>query len=294
VRRFAREIGVDVARVAGSGPGGRVSIGDVKAHARGTRELRAEQVGAGLSPEAEAPDEERLEWRPMSGVRRAIARRMRTSWTTIPHVTLHAVADTTLLQRALDRQREREDDEATRVGLTAVLVRVLALALRAHPEANARIDEAGERIGRRDFVHLGVAVDTERGLLVPVLRDADEAGAAELADELRRLAERARAGRLKPDEMSGGSATLTNLGTLGIERFTPLLVPGQAVVLGMGRARTSVAWVDGHPEPRLELPLSLSFDHRVLDGADAARLVQWIVRALEDPWSLLLQDHPGG
>lgn len=279
VRRFAREIGVDLERVPGSGAGGRASIADVKEYARLSREVR-EGPHPGAPEDLE--DEEQLEIRALSPTRRTIAKRMRESWTSVPQVTLNARADVTGLTRAL----EREEDGAS---LTAVLVKVLALAVRAHPLAGAWLDEHRERVVQRSDVHVGVAVDTERGLLVPVLRRADRKSVPDLGRDLGELADRAREGRLDAEDMRGGTATLTNLGGLGIETFTPILVPGQTVILGVGRSSTGPEYVEGRLEPRERLPLSLTFDHRLLDGADAARVLGSIVRALEDPWSFLLE-----
>lgn len=290
VRRFAREIGVAIERVSGSGPGGRVSIGDVKAYAREAREPGGDLASGDVSSSEEAS----LDWQRLSRVRRTIGRRMLESWRRAPQVTLHAHADVTAVRQAIELRRDRSEEGDDTPGLTAVLVRVLARALRAHPAANVRPDERGEKFGRRDHVHIGLAVDTERGLLVPVLRDADRKSASELGLEARELAEKARSGRLGTREMSGGCATLTNLGALPIDGFTPILPPGQVVVLGVGRASATPSCVDGRVEPRERLPMSLTFDHRYLDGAAAAGLLAWIVRRLEDPWSSLLDDRDAG
>ncbi|HVS10390.1 MAG TPA: dihydrolipoamide acetyltransferase family protein, partial [Planctomycetota bacterium] len=285
VRHFAREIGVDIGRVQGSGPGGRVSIGDVKEHARRSRQAPAEAAGEPLPDLARWGEVER---EPLSSVRRTIARRMAHSWRTAPHVTLDAEADVTDVEAVRQRYKARAQGMGGNLTITAILLKIAAAALRRFPRANASLDEEDGSLVVRKYVNVGVAVDTERGLLVPVVRDADQKTILELSVELAEMAERARKGKLRPDDMQGGGFTLTNLGSFGVGTFPPILHPPEAVVLGIGRAKLRPVYVEGELKPRLVLPLSLSFDHRVLDGADGARLLGFVVEALESPLALAM------
>lgn len=281
VRQFAREIGVDVRAVPGSGPGGRISVDDVKAHARGRLpggRPAVEEGGAGGERDAfGAVERQRL-----GGTRRAIAERMAKSWAEIPHVTLQAEADVTLLEEA---RRRYTKPGGPKITLTAVLAKVVAACLERMPRLNASLDlERGEAI-YKSYVHLGVAVDTERGLLVPVLRDVPKKSLSEVAAELAALAEGARAGKLGKAELQGASFSLTNLGGLGIGYFTPIINPPEVAILGVGRAKPATG---RGGEARWMLPLSLSIDHRVVDGADGARFLKLSCDGMADPLVLIL------
>jgi pyruvate dehydrogenase E2 component (dihydrolipoamide acetyltransferase) len=285
VRRLARELGLSIDDLRGSGPGGRILEEDVTAHVR--RRLRSQ----GAAPATGLPDFSR--WGPvrreaMSSIRSRIAENLAAAWANVPHVTQADRADVTELEE-FRRDWNRKDDRAgAQISLTAILIRVLAAGLRRFPRFNASLDpDAGEMI-YKEYVHVGVAVDTEHGLLVPVLRDADGKGILELARELEELSGRARDRKLQPDEMQGASFTITNLGGLGTTQFSPIVPWPQVGILGVGRAEPrarpdgeGLAW-------RRVLPLSLSYDHRANDGADAARLLRWIAAALEQPVRLVL------
>ncbi|MYH40786.1 MAG: 2-oxo acid dehydrogenase subunit E2, partial [Chloroflexi bacterium] len=293
VRTFAREIGVDIREVSGSGPGGRISQDDVKRHARSSP--RTGPAGGPPAAGGGAPvdfarwgEVERL---PMSRVRRTTAETISRSWQS-PHVTLFQKADVTELEALRRRYRER----VSRAGggnltMVAILLSVCASALRQHPRLNASVDSEAQEIVHKRHVHIGVAVDTERGLLVPVVRDADRKNVTELSAELAELAAKAREGKLGLDEMRGGSFTISNLGGMGTGFFTPILNPPEVGILGVGRAATEAVWDEGAGAfaPRLLLPLSLSFDHRIVDGADGARFLSWVVEALEQPLLLALE-----
>ena len=293
VRTFAREIGVDIREVAGSGPGGRISQDDVKRHARSSP--RTGPAGGAPAAGGGAPvdfarwgEVERL---PMSRVRRTTAETISRSWQS-PHVTLFQKADVTELEALRRRYRER----VSRAGggnltMVAILLAVCASALKQHPRLNASVDPGAQEIVYKRHVHIGVAVDTERGLLVPVVRDADRKNVTELSAELAALAAKARDGKLGLDEMRGGSFTISNLGGMGTGFFTPILNPPEVGILGVGRAATEAVWDEGAGAfaPRLLLPLSLSFDHRIVDGADGARFLSWVVEALEQPLLLALE-----
>lgn len=283
VRRLARELGVEIDEVTGSGPGGRLSDEDVKAH------VRRLVSRAGKTPEPERaplPDFSRwgeIERKPMSGVRRKTAQHLSQAWSTVPHVTQHDRADVTQLD-VFRKQYEKQVAEAGgALTVTAMLLKVVASALKAFPQFNSSVDMAAEEIIYRKYVNVGVAVDTDRGLLVPVIRDLDSKNIVELSAELKQLAEKARAHKLALEQMQGGSFTVTNLGGFGGTSFSPIVNWPEVAILGVSRAATRPVFVDGAFQPRLLLPLSLSYDHRVIDGADAIRFLRWIVEALEQP-----------
>ncbi len=286
VRIFAREIGVDVRQVEGSGPAGRISIDDVKAHARRRTSAPA--------PDRSEPLPDFAQWGPiervrLSRLRRTLADNLAQSWATIPHVTLFHEADVTDIEAMRAEHKERAAAQGAKLTITAFLLPIVAAALKAHPNVNASLDLTAGEIVQKGYYHLGVAADTERGLLVPVVRDADTKGVIEIAAELTGIAERARAGRLTPDEMQGATFTISNLGGLGTGFFTPIVNPPEVAILGVGRAVPRATLHDDAMQTRLMLPLSLSFDHRALDGADGARFLSWIADALEQPTMLAME-----
>jgi len=291
VRRLARQLGLDIHAVSGTGPGGRISADDVLAH--GKQVIGSRSGGGGALPAVVLPDFSKwgaIERQPMRAIRRKTAEHMVNSWAGVPHVTQHEKADVTDLEAL--RQKFGKGLEAQSKGkltVTAVALKVAAAALKAFPQVNASIDMAGEAVILKQYVHIGVAVDTDRGLLVPVIRDVDTKGVLELAAELGQLAEKARTGKLTLDEMQGGCFTITNLGGLGGTSFTPIVNQPEAAILGMSRSRTEPVWQDGQFVPRLMLPLSLSYDHRIVDGADGIRFLRYIVDRLEHPFLLALQ-----
>ena len=289
-RRFARELGVDITAVQGTGNGGRILSGDVVRTARSL--LEAAAAGGAAPAPPPLPDFSRwgeVERETMSGIRRTTAVHLSTSWTTIPHVTQHDDADITELEQLRKRFGPRVQEAGGKLTMTAIAVRVVASALRVFPRFASSVDMASREVILKRYTHVGVAVDTERGLLVPVIRDADRKNATELSVELGVLAARARDGKLTLEEMQGGCFTITNLGGLGGTSFTPIVNYPEVAILGMSRSRVTPVHRDGGFEPRLMLPLSLSYDHRVIDGADAVRFLRWIVEALEDPFLLSLE-----
>jgi pyruvate dehydrogenase E2 component (dihydrolipoamide acetyltransferase) len=316
VRRLAREIGVDINAVQGSGAGGRITQEDVKEHARrilssvpstmlGAGGLADAGGGAAARAARPLPDFQKwgaVERQPWSNIRRATAEHLSYAWTTIPHVTQCDKADVGALEELRKQFKEKVAKAGGNLTVTAMLVRVLATAVRKFPQFNASIDlERGEIVYKK-YVNVGVAVDTDRGLLVPVIRDADTKNITEIAVELQRLAERAREKKLSLDEMSGGGISISNLGGIGGTYFTPIVNWPEVAILGVSRATTEPVWrpstssgrpeaaegKDGHWEPRPMLPLSLSYDHRVIDGADAMRFLRWVVDAIEQPFLLSL------
>jgi pyruvate dehydrogenase E2 component (dihydrolipoamide acetyltransferase) len=293
VRRLAREIGVDIAAVQGSGPGGRISDEDVKAHSKRLHEGRGAGAGAAAAP-ATTPLPDFAKWgqiesEPFSNVRRITAQRMAAAWATIPHVTQFDQADVTDLEvwrKSFGPQMEKAGGKLTP---TAIILKVAAAALRKFPNFNASIDMAGERVIYKKYVHIGVAVDTKRGLLVPVIRDADEKSVTEISLELGEMAEKTRTGRVAIDDMQGGSFTVSNLGGIGGTAFTPIVNAPEVAILGVARSRTEAVYVDGELQPRLIMPLSLSYDHRLIDGADGARFLRYLCQGLENPYFLAFE-----
>ncbi len=290
VRRFAREVGVQLEQVEGSGPGGRISRDDVKTHSRRLLAELARGLPGGAPralPDLAAFGPIRRE--PMSKVRRVTAENLAQAWATVPQVTHHEFADVTELERLRQRFKDRVAASGGRLTMTAILVKVAASALRLHPKLNAAVDMSRHEVVYRESVHVGVAVDTEHGLLVPVLRDVATKSITRIATELEDLASRARARKLMPDEMRGGTFTVSNLGGIGGAGFSPIVNWPEVAILGVSRSRLQPVWTDGAWQPRLMLPLSLSYDHRLVDGADAARFLRWYAEALETPLLLALE-----
>ncbi len=296
VRRLAREIGVDIHSVPGSGPGGRISEDDVKLCAKNAllAAAAAAQTPHGTFVEPELPDfakwgkTERVS---MRGVRRKTAEHLRQAWNTIPHVTQQDRADITELEQLRAKFAPRAEEAGGKMTVTAIALKVCASALKVFPQFNASIDMAKEEIVYKQYISIGVAVDTDRGLLVPVIRDVDKKNIVELAAEMTQLSKKARERKLNPEEMEGGTFTITNLGGIGGTGFSPIVNHPEVAILGLSRSRMEPEWVSNESkfEPRLILPLSLSYDHRLIDGADAARFLRWIAEAFEQPFLLSVQ-----
>ena len=294
VRQFAREIGVDIRTVPGSGPAGRISLDDVKSHARN---LAAGQVAA-PAPAAARPAATPLPdfakagevtREPMNAVRRATAAHMARCWAEIPHVTIFDRADITAAEELRKQYKTKAKAGGGKLTITAILLKVAAAALKTFPGVNASVDMAKQETILKRYYHIGCAVDTPRGLVVPVIRDADKKSILQIAAELAQLSEKARAGKLGLNDMQGGTFTITNLGGLGTTYFTPIVNAPEVAILGVGRATMESSYAEGMCRPRLMLPLSLSFDHRVVDGADGARFLHWIVDAMEKPLLLAME-----
>jgi len=293
VRRLAREIGVDIHSVAGSGPGGRISEDDVKLCAKNALlAASATQAPSGGLSEPALPDFAKwgkIERVSMRGVRRKTAEHLRQAWNTIPHVTQQDRADITELEQLRAKFAPRAEEAGGKMTVTAIALKVCASALKVFPQFNASIDMAKEEIVYKQYINIGVAVDTDRGLLVPVIRDVDKKNIVELAAEMTQLSKKARDKKLTPDEMQGGTFTITNLGGIGGTGFSPIVNHPEVAILGLSRSRMEPEWVNNKFEPRLILPLSLSYDHRLIDGADAARFLRWIAEAFEQPFLLSVQ-----
>jgi pyruvate dehydrogenase E2 component (dihydrolipoamide acetyltransferase) len=295
VRRLARELGLDIYSVTGTGPAGRISEDDVKAFAKAT--LGA-AIAAAQAPQAARLAEPKLpdfaKWGKiervsMRGIRRKTAEHLREAWNTIPHVTQHDRADITELEQLRAKFAPRAAEAGGKMTVTAIALKVCASALKVFPQFNASIDMEKQEIVYKQYIHIGVAADTDRGLLVPVIRDVDKKNIVELAAELAQFSAKARDKKLKPEDMEGGTFTITNLGGIGGTAFTPIVNHPEVAILGLSRGRMEPEWINGKFEPRLILPLSLSYDHRLIDGADAARFLRWIAEAFEQPFLLSVQ-----
>jgi pyruvate dehydrogenase E2 component (dihydrolipoamide acetyltransferase) len=289
VRRMARELGVDINAVSGSGAGGRISTEDVKAH---VNRLVSAAMAPGGAAAAVLPDFSRwgeIERQPMRAVRRKTAEHLLAAWTTIPHVTQHDLADVTSLEDLRKRFAKQAEVAGGNLTVTSIAVKVVASALKVFPQFNVSVDMGAEEIIQKKYVHIGVAVDTDRGLLVPVIRDADTKNIIQLSVELSQLSEKARQRKLSLEEMQGGCFSISNLGGIGGTAFTPIVNTPEVGILGISRARLEPVYRGTELVPRLMLPLSLSYDHRVVDGADGIRFLRWIVEALEQPFLLSLQ-----
>jgi pyruvate dehydrogenase E2 component (dihydrolipoamide acetyltransferase) len=295
VRRLAREIGVDIYSVQGSGPGGRISEDDVKLCAKNALAAAASgQNSGGGFAEPELPDFAKwgkIERVSMRGVRRKTAEHLRQAWNTIPHVTQQDRSDITELEQLRAKFAPRAEEAGGKMTVTAIALKVCASALKVFPQFNASIDMGKEEIVYKQYISIGVAVDTDRGLLVPVIRDVDKKNIVELAAEMTQLSKKARDKKLTPEEMQGGTFTITNLGGIGGTGFSPIVNHPEVAILGLSRSRMEPEWVqvESKFEPRLILPLSLSYDHRLIDGADAARFLRWIAEAFEQPFLLSVQ-----
>jgi len=230
-----------------------------------------------------------VEQQPLSGIRRKTAENMSLAWRLVPHVTQYDVADVTELEAARKKYVEAHRDQPGKITMTALAIKSSIAALRQFPQFNSSLDEGGGNIIIKKYFHIGVAVDTENGLLVPTLMDADRKSLVELAVEMEQIAEKARQRKLTPEQMQGGTFTISNLGGIGGTAFTPIVYHPQVAILGMSRARKEQVIIDDEPRIRLILPLSLSYDHRVIDGADGARFLRKVCQALSDPMQLLLE-----
>ncbi len=295
VRRMARERGVDLRGVAGSGLLGRISAEDVERFASGGAPETAPAAAGAQAPMA-VPLPDFSQWgeterAAMSGIRKATVRAMTNAWATVPMVTHFDSADATEFEALRQRYKRAAEDLGTKLTPTAMLIKVVTAALRKFPDFNASLDVETNEIVYKRYVNVGVAVDTDRGLLVPVIKNADRKNVLELAVELGQLAEKARDRKLGPDDMQGGNLTVSNLGGIGGHGFTPIVDPPDVAILGVSRSRMEPVW-DSESEsfvPRLTMPVALTYDHRLIDGASAARFLRWICRAIEEPFLMALE-----
>jgi len=292
VRRFARELGADLSKISGTGAHGRILADDVRAFIKSA-------LSQGVTPAQPAsaipamPDVDFARWgtietRPLSRIKKISGRHLHRAWLNVPHVTHHDEADITELEAFRKTLKNERAYAEVRITLLGFVIKALVSAMKAFPVINASLSPDGESLILKRYFHVGVAVDTENGLVVPVLRDVDTKGIVELAGELGEMSARARDGKLKPEEMQGGCISISSLGGIGGTGFTPIVNSPEVAILGIARAQMKPRWDGNTFEPRLMLPLDLSYDHRVIDGAEAARVTAFVVSALEDSRRLLL------
>ncbi len=287
VRRFAREIGIDIRQVTGSGPGGRISIDDVKTFSRLVNQNeQGRPAGKSLLPDFEKwGSVQRI---PMSGIRLETAKHLSAAWSEIPMVTQYGKADLSEWERLKDNLGADVAARGGKLTLTALLAAVVAKALVKFPSFNSSIDMEKREIITKEYINMGIAVDTPGGLLVPVIRNIQTLGLMDIVLELQNLAERARERKIRPEDLQGGTFTISNLGGIAGTAFTPLVNSPEVAILGLSRSAVEAVWNGREFEARTMLPLSLSYDHRVIDGADGARFMGWIEEALRQPCRLLL------
>jgi pyruvate dehydrogenase E2 component (dihydrolipoamide acetyltransferase) len=289
VRRLAREIGVDIYQVEGTGPGNRITTEDVKAFAKS--KISKDGGSVPTTGKIELPDFSKwgeVERQSLSRIRQITGENTTNSWQSIPHVTQFDEADVTVLEEFRSKYAKPVEKAGGKLTVTAILLKISNMALKQFPRFNASLDMQNKEIVLKKYFNIGIAVDTEQGLLVPVIRDVDKKTLTELSVELTDIAKRARDKKINPDELQGGNFTISNLGGIGGTGFTPVIFPPQAAILGVSRAKMQPIWKDGNWEPRKILPLSLSYDHRLIDGADGARFLRWLCESLENPLSALL------
>jgi len=290
IRRFARELGVDLAKVGGTGKHARITKDDLLGYVKKALTSGSGATTGGLAiadaPEIDFSKFGETSLQPLTKIQRITGKNLHRSWVTIPHVTQFDEADITELEAF--RKKVREKPTELKLTLLTFLMKAVVATLKAMPRFNSSLDKTGENLILKSYFHLGVAVDTPNGLVVPVIRDVDKKSLGQLAKELEDVSERARARRLSPNDLQGASMTISSLGGIGGTAFTPIINPPEVAVLGESRAKLTPVYVDGQLVPRLLCPLSLSYDHRVIDGADAARFTKRLGEYLADIRQLLL------
>ena len=289
-RKFARQLGVDLGKVSGSGPRGRIVIDDVQAYVKRTLATPAATAVAGGSgiPPIPAVDFSKfgeIETKALSRIRKLSAAHLHRSWVNIPHVTQNDEADITEVEAF---RKAASEDGSVKLTMLPFIMKAISKAMEVYPEFNSSLAPDGENLILKKYCHIGFAADTENGLVVPVIRDVDKKGVAQLAKECSELAKKARDGKLKPDDMKGGCFSISSLGGIGGSHFTPVVNAPEVAILGASRAQMKPVWDGKAFQPRLMLPLSLSYDHRVIDGAYAARFIVLLVKLLSDVRRLAL------
>lgn len=291
LRRAARELGIDLHRIRGSGLGGRIEINDVRAYIQRLQGAAAKPATVSTAPSGPAkPIAEQIDfskWGPvakksLSPLRQVIARRMWENWNTIPHVTQFDEADFTRLNELRKKFTPAYEAKGVKLTLTPMVMKALVETLKRHPIFNSSLDEVTNEIVVKEYFHIGIAVDTEQGLIVPVLRDADKKTMLELAKELETLAQKTRDRKVTADELKGGTFTISNQGGIGGAQFTPIINKPEVAILGLGRGAMKPVARNGKVEIRMMTPLGLSYDHRVIDGGAAARFIVDLVASLQD------------
>jgi len=291
VRRFARELGVDLPRVKGTGPKERILKEDVQNYVKGELS-RPPGGGTGLNllplPQVDFARFGPITQQPLSRIRKLAGANLHRNWVTIPHVTQHDEADITELEEFRKIQTEEAKKQGIRFTILCFLLKAVVVALRQHPEFNASLSADGESLVLKQYFHIGVAVDTPNGLVVPVIRDVDKKGLLELAKELGEVSARMRSGKISPADLQGGCFSISSLGGLGGSHFTPIINAPEVAILGVGKSASRPVWNGKEFAPRMMLPLSVSYDHRVIDGAQGARFISFLSNVLSDIRRLVL------
>jgi len=288
IRKLARDLGIDLARVRGSARGGRVTMEDLRGYIQRLKKLAAQSkaaAGAQAKPAAESIDFSKwgsVTKKPLSPLRQVIARRMTENWNAIPHVTQFDDADITGILALRKKYVAAYEKKGARLTVTTFILKAVAETLKKHPTLNSSLDEVTQEIILKEYVHLGIAVDTEAGLIVPVLRDADKKDLAQLSKELEELATKARERKVSGEELKGGSFTISNQGGIGGAHFTPIVNKPEVAILGLGKGAAKAVVREAKIESRMMLPVALSYDHRVIDGGVAARFIVDLVKAIEN------------
>jgi pyruvate dehydrogenase E2 component (dihydrolipoamide acetyltransferase) len=296
IRKFARELGADLGRITGTGVKGRITQDDVKAQVKGllqaavTARATAASAPASALPRVPVVDFAHfgaVEIKPLSRIQKISGSRLQASWLNLPHVTQHEDADITDIEAARGALKNKAAEEGVRLTPLVFVIKACILALQEFPRFNASLDESGENLVFKKYFNIGFAADTPNGLVVPVIANADKLSIYETARTLAAMSEKARAGKLKATEMQGGSFTISSLGGIGGTYFTPIINAPEVAILGVSRSVQKPVYERGAFVPRLMLPLSLSYDHRVIDGAEAARFVVYLAKMLGDVKALL-------
>jgi len=291
VRRFAREIGIDIHMVTGSDKSGRISIEDVKQFSKRKNEKISSGGTASVLYQEKLPDFSKygnIRREPMSNVRKKTAQHLSYAWSTIPHVTQFDKADITELEKFRKQYSKQAEAKGGKLTVTAILLKVISAALKKFPQFNSSIDMNTYEVIYKDYFNVGIAVDTDRGLIVPVVKNVDKKSIIDLSVELSEISVKARNKKTSIEEMTGGNFTISNLGGIGGVGFTPVVNAPEVAILGVSRGSYEQVYRTGEFEARMMLPLSLSYDHRIIDGADAARFLRWVCEALENPMLIVL------
>ncbi len=284
VRRLARELEVNLQELEGSGESGRITEKDVKNH----KNSDGQKTGSSLEKLPDFSKWGAIETQKLNNIKKATAKNMTASWQSIPHVFQFGEADISGIEAYIEKHQENVEKAGGKLTLTSILTKIVATALHQFPKFNASIDMEKEEMILKKYVNINIAVATEKGLLVPVIKNADQKSIKDLSVEIAEIAEKARSGKLSNEEMEGGNFSISNLGGIGGTNFTPIVYHPQVAILGISKASTKPVYINGKFEPRSILPLSLSYDHRLIDGSDGAAFINWIEKALEDPYEALL------
>jgi pyruvate dehydrogenase E2 component (dihydrolipoamide acetyltransferase) len=290
LRQMATDLGIDLGKVRGSARGGRIVLSDLRAYVQKLIRAAAQPKAAGAAPAADKPAPEKIDFskwggiskKPMSSLRKVISRRMVENWNAIPHVTQFDDADITGLLELRKKYVAAYEQKGARLTVTSFVLKAVADTLKKHPIFNSSLDESADEIVYKEYYHIGIAVDTEAGLIVPVIRDVDKKSLLELSKDLEELAKKARDRKVSADELKGGTFTISNQGGIGGAHFTPIVNKPEVAILGLGKGAPKAVVKNNVVTPRMMLPIGLSYDHRVIDGGTAARFTVDLLQALEN------------